>query len=425
MKTTLPTALMASCLLATPIAFSQNMAKSEMMTTTSFTSAHSSAFKAALKLKQQQQLPEAELAFKSIITKQGNHVKAFEQLAIVQSWQNKFELAIKSFQRALAIDANYHPARIGLARVSYWHQRRDIALTEINTVLSHQPENVDNWILKGDILLADKQFSAARTAYLQAKSLLGTNMRASLTKKIEAAVAPPRWRLDSGYIADDYTAHRVDGHSSYLQLGYRLENNSTVYARAEEYFSFDSTDTGIVLGGYFSPMKSVLVNAEVYHTNGEVGFRPNQQFLVNIDYSLNESWVPLLGYKIANYNVIPTGGANNDNGNVTTFTPGLRYIYENISLEFKHARTRNLDQETTSTNTLLLKGTFQQFSPYVFITQGEEGIPPLAVVDIATAGLGLVYKINNRISIRVDYSREDRKDTYIHNSIGAGLSWFF
>jgi len=47
------------------------------------------------------------------------------------------------------------------------------------------------------------------------------------------------------------------------------------------------------------------------------------------------------------------------------------------------------------------------------------------VVDIATAGLGLVYKINNRISIRVDYSREDRQDTYIHNSIGAGLSWFF
>ena len=101
--------------------------------------------------------------------------------------------------------------------------------------------------------MADKQFDFARASYIKAQKLLGDNTPESLTAKISRAVPPSRWRIDGGYISDTYDAHRTDSHSSYLQLGYTFENKTTVYTRLEEYFSFDKTDVGLVVGGYYSP----------------------------------------------------------------------------------------------------------------------------------------------------------------------------
>lgn len=376
----------------------------------------------AVKLKQQGKIAQAESAFSDLLKTTPNNVLAIEQLAVVQSWQDKFDDAIANFKRALEIDADYTPARIGLARVSYWKGQRTLALKEMERVLQEQPAVAENWVLQGDILLADTKYGEARTAYLKAQSL-GNNSD-TLIRKIEHAVAPKRWRIDAGYISDQFSDVRADGHSSYAQIGYTFANHTTLYVRAEEYFSFDSTDTGFTVGAYYSPHKSVLLNGEYYSNTGDANFRPNEQFTLVADFLFDETWQPLLGVRQATYDVF--GSTTGEEGDVTTITPGLRYVYDNhYAIEFRHARTDNIDDTTTSTNTVKLNMTFNDLAPYAFITDGEEGIPPLEVAEITIIGGGVVYKVNNSLSVRFDYSREDREDTYIYHAIGAGISYFF
>jgi YaiO family outer membrane protein len=381
---------------------------------------HNATFQEALQLKNSGKKYQSEHAFMAITQSQPGNLAAIEQLAIVQSWQNKFDLAIANFRKALMIDEHYTPARVGLARVSYWQGQRTVALAEINKVLIQQPSKPSNWILKGDILMANAQPALAREAYLQAQEFSGSKVNASLSKKIAHAKAPKTWRIDAGYISDSFSEERVDGNSSYLQLGYTFMNATTLYIRSEEYSSFDTTDTGTVMGAYFSPHKTLLINAEYYLNSNQAHFRPNQQTSINADIILDPTWRPLLSVRLATYDV--SGG---DEKTVTTFAPGLRINHDHASVEFRHARSSNIDDTTTATNTLKLNLNYDGVSPYLVYTQGEEAIPPLAAAKISVIGAGAVFKLNDQLGFRVDVSREDRKDAYIHNAVGAGLSVYF
>lgn len=378
------------------------------------------SFEHALQLKKNGKKAAAEQALIVITQQQPNNVAAFEQLAIVQSWQNKFDLAISNFKKSLALDKNNTPARIGLARVFYWKGERTVALLEIQQVIREQPDTASNWILKGDILMADAKPIQARGAYLQAQTLLGTKFNANLSNKIAQAKAPKKWRLDAGYIYDSFSEERVDGHSSYLQLGYTFDNATTLYVRGEEYSSFDTSDTGTVVGAYFSPHKTLLLNTEYYRNNNEANFRPNEQISINADFVLSPTWQPLLSFRAATYSVEEGG-----EGTSTTVTPGLRLNYSNASFEYRHARSNNIDDTITSTDTFKINLNYESVFPYLVYTQGEEGIPPLDAAEISVIGAGVVFKINDSMGFRIDVSREDRKDTYIHNTLGAGLSVYF
>lgn len=378
------------------------------------------SFEHALQLKNNGKKVAAEQAFIAITQQEPNNVAAFEQLAIVQSWQNKFDLAISNFKKSLALDKNNTLARIGLARVFYWKGERTVALLEIQQVIREQPDNASNWILKGDILMADAKPIQARGAYLQAQTLLGTKFNANLSNKIAQAKAPKKWRLDAGYIYDSFSEERVDGHSSYLQLGYTFDNAATLYVRGEEYSSFDTSDTGTVVGAYFSPHKTLLLNTEYYRNNNEANFRPNEQISINADFVLSPTWQPLLSFRAATYSVEEGG-----EGTSTTVTPGLRLNYSNASFEYRHARSNNIDDTITSTDTFKINLNYESVFPYLVYTQGEEGIPPLDAAEISVIGAGVVFKINDSMGFRIDVSREDRKDTYIHNTLGAGLSVYF
>jgi tetratricopeptide (TPR) repeat protein len=377
-------------------------------------------FNSAMELKRNAKHLEAEEMFVRIIKAEPNNLAVIEQLAIVQSWQKKFDFSIDNFNKVLSIDEHFTGARIGLARVLYWKGEYEFALSEIQQVINDQSNVSDHWILKGDILMADDKPIDARKSYLQAKRILGTQIDSSLESKINHAQPIRKWRLDAGYISDSYSADRVDGHSSYMQVGYNPADKITVYLRGEEYFSFDRTDTGVVFGTYFMPHESILVNGEYYANNNQVNFRPSKQISLNTDFIFNNVWQPLLNIRQAIYSI-----NDGSNGDVTTITPGLRYINGNATFEFRHARSTNTNDTTTITNSLKLNMTYDSFTPYIFYTNGEEGIPPLAVAEISIIGAGAVFQLNNNMGLRIDLSREDRKNSYIYNALGAGISVYF
>ena len=373
----------------------------------------------AVKLKRDGKIAEAETAFENLSNADPHNVLILEQLAVVRSWQQKFEQAIQTYRQALAVNPNYTSARAGLARVLYWSEKREDALTEIQRVLAEQPKNVDYHTLHGDILIADGQHKRAREAYKQAQAL-SKKPNAALTKKIKNAVGPKKWRIDAGFQDESYSRNRVDGDSSFVQLGYTFDNRTTIYARGEDYSSFGSSDTGITLGSYFSPIKQILINAEHYDNADNEDFRPLHQTTIHSEFYFLKTWQPLLSYRVARFNA--------DDGserNVTTVTPGLRYNYKNYGIEYKHARTENIDDSTTSADSLKVTAQFSRFAPYVFIVDGEEGVPPLTPAEIRIFGFGSTYKINNSFSVRFDFAQEDRNDVYINNNVGVGVSYFF
>lgn len=381
--------------------------------------ANASTFEDGVRLKNAQQLVASEAAFQTVLANDPSNIKALEQLAIVQSWQNKFDAAIATYRQLLAMDAHHNEGRVGLARVLYWNSERKQALMELEIALTAQPSEKDSWVLKGDVLMADHQPNAAREAYLKAKSLQGNRMDPALETKIAAAKPPKAWRLDVGYVADDFSQVRDDEHSAYIQLGYTTTSKTSIYAKWEEYVNFGETDRGVGLGVYWLLADYLLINAEWSTTTDTADFRPDDLVVLNAEFLFNTQWQPLLGYRHSEYKSAFNAGE------VTTITPGLRWNRDRSSIELRHSRTNNLDDTTTSVNTGKYTFNGEHYSPYIAYTAGKEATPPLAVAEIKVISAGLVMRLNDAWSARVDYAREDRKDTYIHTSIGLGISAFF
>lgn len=391
--------------------------------------ADSSLYEQALALKADGKSAEAEAAFSSFIQIEPFNVKAIEQLAVVQSWQQKFDDSIASYRHALDIDSSQTSARAGLARVLYWKGDREAALTEINQVLTEQPSNADYVILKGDILQANNQAREAKDAYLEAKSLLGGQETPALTKKL-AYELPKKWRIDAGHVEDTFNVddgvdEREDGYMTYTQIGYTFDNKTTVYVRGEDYSSFGDEDMGIAVGTYFSPLQSVALNGEFYSNTDTANFRPKQMLTLNADFLFSKTVQPLLGFRQGVYAQSEATGAEDLDDTVTTITPGLRINYGKFSVEYRLALTENLDGSDTSTTQLKAAAYFDNISPYLLYIQGEEGVPPQDIAEIETIGLGAVIRLNQHISARLDYSQQDRKDEYTQNSLGFGVSLFF
>ncbi len=371
-----------------------------------------------LQLKNAGRLAEAEQEFLTVLAIEPNDVKALEQLAVVQSWQNKFDVSIASWRRLLSFTPDDVNARIGLARVLYWHNQRQASQQLLTEVTRAQPDNTSAWTLLGDVQLADGNISDARASYSHALRLNGGN-DAELQKRIARAVPPKQWRFDAGIVADRFSQERSNENSEYLQLGYTTAGKTTWYGKWERYEQFGQTDQSVGVGVYFLPSTHWLFNVEWNNAGSDAHFRPQSQLGVNIDWLLNRRVQPLLSYRDGDYDSATSSGS------VTTITPGLRVLFNNMNIELKHARTTNLDDSKTTVNSIKLNWDGEIYRPYLAYTTGEEATPPLAIAEIDVVSAGLVWSINAAWGARIDIAREDRKNTYQHDSLGFGVSYFF
>lgn len=378
------------------------------------TAAHAASYDDGLRYKREQKLEQAAAAFTDVVSRDPGNLLALEQLAIVQGWLNRYDASVASWRKAIALAPKKPDYHVGLARVLYWKKDRAEALRELEIALKLAPRDADALILKGDVLMADGRPSEARAAYVQAQTLRGGDDEA-LERKIAGAVAPKSWRLDAGYIADSYDAVRNNENSSYLQLGYALSPATTIYARLDRYFSFEAVDGGVSIGGYFLTAPWLLLNAEIGTTPGTVDFRSDETATLNAEILLDGPVQPLLGVRFLRY----------EQGDVTTVTPGLRLLFAPATLELRYGYSNNTDDSKTGVVQARLSFDLDRYAPYLAYASGEEALPPLAKADITVLGAGCVFNLSPSWGARLDYSREDRKDTYIHDAVGVGLTYKF
>ena len=380
--------------------------------------ANAAQYEEGLALKAAGRLADAEAAFTEVLQQSPDDSKAVEQLAIVQSCQNKFEQSVASWRRLLQLKPDDVDARIGLARVLYWQGQRGEAQQLLRGVTQQQSNHGDAWILLGDVQMADGDAALARASYLQAQQLTGV-ADAALEKKIALAVPAKQWRLDAGVIADQYDKERGNENSAYLQLGYTTSGKTTWYGKFERFHYFSRTDLSLGAGVYWLPLDRLLLNAEWNKTTGDANFRPDTQLNVNVEMLFNQTIQPLLSYRDADYAI----GLNQ--GSVITLTPGVRINFTAMSVELRQSRSENLDDSSTTVNSIKLSWDGEKYRPYLGYTSGDEATPPQPVADIRVISAGLVWTINSAWAARIDFANEDRKDTYKHNSLGIGFSRYF
>lgn len=384
-------------------------------------------FQQGLRLKADNKLEAAAAEFEGVVQQQPNDVKALEQLAVVQGWLGRHEASIATWRRLIALDGQREDARIGIARVQYWARKWPAALQTLDDVLSRQPKSADALALKGDVLLAQQMPGAARESYQLA--LQNGGDATELQKKLSRAVEPKRWRLDVGVGRDRYTNSRGSEYSSFVQLGYAVSPELTVFGRNELVRQFGTNDNTVYGGAYWVPSPDLLLFGEVGATPSP-NFRPQSQVLLGAEFLGNATIQPLLSYRYARYDgtsVNVGAGAVSGKGAVKTITPGVRLVLPNAgNLELRYAFSNNIDGSNTKVGQVRLGfDAGPQWAPYVAYFKGDEALPPQAAASFKTYVAGTTYQIDDAWSLRADFSYEDRPQFYKRRSLSAGVSYRF
>jgi len=376
-----------------------------------------------IRLKNARQLSQAAMVFRQIVAANPNNVAAYEQLATVEAWLNQYDESIGAWNRVIQLDPNRAGALVSKARVLHWKGDRSQALDILNLQLQLHPNDYDALVLRGDVLLAEEHYTAARASYLQARR--SGHGDADLEKKLASAAEPPRWRIDAGFSVDHYSNERGTENGQYIQAGYSITPHAGVYFHYDHLKEFGVVDNSYWLGAYGLIGSAVSLTGEFSVTPNPY-FRPSTLFNVNAEFVGSKVWQPLLGVRYMYYDTkpIPNTTAVGGQGNVTTVTPGLRYIIPDVgNIELRYGYTRNID----STNTGVAQGRFNfdsfgDFTPYVAIAHGKEALPPQPAATFTVVSGGGVYQINSRWSARLDVAYENRKDFYNHSTVALGGS---
>lgn len=374
-----------------------------------------SAFDEGLRLKREQKLPEAEQQFAQWLEQNPQDLAGLMELATVQGWQDRHEDAAASWRRAVAVAPAAAEPRIGLARVLYWSQKREEALTELDRVLANDPRNYDALLLRGDVLIAAGDRRGARDSYVRAQGLPPGNDDRELAALISRSAEPALWRIDSGHAFEDYSNERGSESGSYLQLGYRVSDSTSAYVRWDRLEQFASVDNQILAGAYWLPTPRWLLWLEAGGTNSP-DFRPGEQAQLVVEWLSTRYAQPLLGYRYFSY----------DNGEVHTLTPGLRLLTPGPGdVEWRYALSRNIDESETAVASLRYGLSLGRFTPYIAYYDGEEALPPQPEAEFTTLAVGSGLRLSSRWSVRADYAYEDRKRFYRHHTLALGLTCQF
>ena len=383
------------------------------------------SFDNGMRLKQQEKFAEAAAAFRQSVNNEPQNAQAWQQLATVEAWLNHFDVSVAAWRSVLKITPNQASAHVGLARVLYWQAKHPEALREVDAGIALETPKTDVLVLKGDIVLASGDRSKARAIYQQAQALAQGD--ADIAKKITRTDEPKNWRLDAGYLADQFSAIRGQESSSYIQLGNQVSADTSLYLRADRYNSFNNIDNGLSAGGYFRLAPWYLLNAELGFNIDTANFRPKQMLVLNSEFLVAGSVQPLLGVRYMHYDdairagsSIPVAG-----GDVTTITPGVRISMPSSSLELRYGYSQNLDHSKTGVFQAKLNFEQETFTPYLVFATGEEALPPQSKAKIKVFGAGVVWNIDSEWGARIDLTHEDRTGFYKHNTIGLGVSRHF
>lgn len=262
-------------------------------------------------------------------------------------------------------------------------------------------------------MIGGRRTENSRALLLLAAALgAATGSRAAEALPPRGDVFPPRWRLDAGFVSDNYTNFRRAERGAYAQGGRSFGRTEAAWLRWEWLNQFSSVDTVLQAGGTARPAEHLQLTGAL-GAAPHAGFRPNAQADLGAEFPGLGAVTPLAGYRGLFYR----------NGSVHVFTPGLRWqAAPRLGVEGRYSLSVNLDDSTTEVVSVRLDSELGRLLPYAGLAHGQEALPPQRTATITYYSAGAVLTLTPAYSVRLDYGHEDRREFYAHNSIGGGVT---
>ncbi|MGN6451787.1 MAG: tetratricopeptide repeat protein, partial [Steroidobacteraceae bacterium] len=111
----------------------------------------------------------AEAALRALEARYPGEVNCLWLLGVALRDQDKFSASIETLERALAAAANFHTARVDLARAYRRTGRAEEARAEVRRVLEAMPHHHGAWLAYGDVLVDLRKYHDATVAFDRAR----------------------------------------------------------------------------------------------------------------------------------------------------------------------------------------------------------------------------------------------------------------
>ncbi|MDH3474595.1 MAG: YaiO family outer membrane beta-barrel protein [Rhodospirillales bacterium] len=305
------------------------------------------------------------------------------------------------------------------ARLDYYQGRHGAAARRLESLLAAGPENAEATLLLGDVKRAQGDLADARRLYRRALELDPDSAAAARL----AQLRDTPWRLDLGYEFSDFTRQpRNDWHEGLLQLRREVGRRSGVFGRLEGKERFDLWDTQLTVGGDHRFTDWLAAYAEV-------GGTPNADFLARWTVAGGGSARLWQGGDAVGATVLTLDTKRSDyrSGAVDTISPGAQQYFLSGRVWLTGRSINTFDENNEWTRGWLGRVDWQAHDDLALHAGLADAPETVAgqTVDTRSVFAGLVYRLEAGRSLRFDYLRDDREDSYIRHSFAFGVTQRF
>lgn len=340
--------------------------------------------------RQEDRFADAIAALEEAARREPENADVHLQLGYARLGAGELAAAERSFGRTLEIAPDYEDARLGLAYVALRRGDRDEARRLSAAVLQAQPGNAE------------------------AENLL---RRASAEENLETN----RWRFDAVSERSDLSGNRRHWTDSAVNLAYRLDAATTVGGR------FRLAERRGITDRQFELRLDRRLNDDL-SVYGAVALAPGADFLARQAFGAGAAWQalprtgdrgPLTLLFDGRYEIYP--GAE-----IWTIFPGAEYRFAGnlfgVTARWIHAE----DNGSAVADGYLARldiapegqvGGFIGYADAPEISQGK-------LTDTKTVFGGIAWRIDDRVTLRLSLSREERV-AFDRNTVGLGLTTSF
>ena len=328
---------------------------------------------------------EAEAECRQTLLENPTAVEAYLQLGTILGWERKYSEAAEVYERAHQLAPQDPEPFVGLARLRFWQDDPEGAKAFYEAALRLDPGNVD------------AKEGLARVAKIP---------------------SPWRFRTYLGFRFDALSEGLSDWYQETFALAARPWKETTFLLSVDQYRRFDQDATQLTIGAAQElPPSFTLGGSFTYGFNADIVAR--QIYVAELAYRLTSAVTPLIRYRHSSF----AAGVREDvvsPGVEVTWVPYVavlgRYFYADVS-------TTGTNHAGSGRVTLFPEGPVSVYGAFGYggdVLNANQ--VALRKITIITAGTGVIWRVTDRVALRLDYEYEDRRTSYIRNGVNLGLS---
>jgi YaiO family outer membrane protein len=391
--------------------------------------------------------PAAERSYRAAVDAAPQSAEAWNALALVQGYQERYAEALESVNRAEALAPNDLDIALTKARVLAWSMRYDEAARIVdrvtaarpkdsealalrgriafyraqnaeaarafNAALAADPQNLDAVLGLGDVERARGNEQAARTYFLRAR---GIDPGSKDVADRLAAKGPdgPLWRLDLGGTHSSLDRTTLpDWSSQSIALSRVAGAGSYVTGGVGRYRRFGMTDVELTAAGGAPLMNGVSGRLEASVTPA-ADFLPRWRLAPSVAVNIMDDTALMLEGSVRHY---ATGTVSGFNLGGEQFFLERRVSVTGRFINAIDDAGKHLTGWSAGVTAIPMDRVSLRAS-YADAPESDAGI----VADTRSWSAGVGYDITPNLTLRADFTHDNRRGGYLRDEVSVGVA---